>query len=480
MQEGGDTMLRSTIFSLVLLLALMPVGIIEKTGVSLSNVPVSVIGVQDGDTLLLASLPAGSPCRVPQIRLIGIDTPELPDAMRGDATKDVEKWCVRRNNQDVPGQDVPGMAREATEFVRDWLGITPQSSSVEVDLELPEGQLCDGADQRGRLLAYVYRRGERGDIARSLNAELLRRGYALAFVEEWYKNMVFPNIRSDYVAYFLQTHEQAQRNRIGFWGAYRPRFFMDWQGLEGLGSWPDRCELALLSPPDSRDGVSTTPTLRWTSVSGATSYLVQVGQIEEADHTNTTNQPIRFKIPTVFERSVTTTSVQISPPLENNKRYWWQVVARRADGAEIKSAVYSFTVGSRSRGVAPSVTWKASTPWSGDFNGPRDTSGRIWHAVNFDDSGWQNIALPDNDSFPGGTDRFYRGTFNLDSTSQELKVFFASDDGIWIYVNGNFIGHWGADWRDFGCVNNPLGRCGTTVSVSPVTIVVPEKVGFRL
>jgi endonuclease YncB( thermonuclease family) len=420
---------------------------------------VRVIGVEDGDTLLLAS-PVGD-CAIPQIRLVGVDTPELLEVVV-DSTKDVEKWCVRRNRQDVPG-----MAREAAGFVRNWLGNPRLESPVEVDLELPEGQLCDGADQRGRLLAYVYRRGERGDIARSLNAELLRRGYALAFLEEWYKNMVFPNIRSDYAAYFMQVHEQAQSNRVGFWGAYRPRFFMDWQGLAGLGSWPERCSLALLSPSDSSDGLPITPTLRWMPVQVAASYQVKVGQVREAGHTY--DQEIDFAT-VIVERSVTTTSVQISPPLRDNMRHWWQVIARRTDGTEIKSAVYSFTVGSRGRGLVPSATWKASTPWPGDFSGPRDPSGRIWHALNFDDASWQNISLPDNDSFPGGTDRFYRATFNLDSLPQELKVFFASDDGIWLYVNGNFLGHWGADWRDFGCVNNPLGRCGTTVSVAPVSI----------
>jgi len=116
-------------------------------------------------------------------------------------------------------------------------------------------------------------------------------------------------------------------------------------------------------------------------------------------------------------------------------------------------------------------SWKASATWSGDFNGPRDSKGRRWFDPDFNDSNWTPITLPDNDSFYSHNplDRFYRASFDL-SNIEIIKLSFSSDDGVWIYVNGRYLGHWGGQWRKGGCVNSPLKRCVENINVQPVVI----------
>ncbi|MFN3667235.1 MAG: IPT/TIG domain-containing protein [Sediminibacterium sp.] len=115
--------------------------------------------------------------------------------------------------------------------------------------------------------------------------------------------------------------------------------------------------------------------------------------------------------------------------------------------------------------------WKASAIWSGDFSGPRDSKGRRWFDPDFDDSDWTPITLPDNNSFYSlkPLDRFYRASLNL-SNWGTIRLSFLSDDGVWIFLNGRFLGHWGGQWRIGGCVNNPMGRCLENVNVQPIAI----------
>ena len=140
------------------------------------------------------------------------------------------------------------------------------------------------------------------------------------------------------------------------------------------------------------------------------------------------------------------------------------------------------------------VWWLASEVMkkTGDLH---DRQGNNWFDAEFDDSKWQQIALPDDDSFGNKVhcSRLYRSRFNLAKptenvdvtlsnsvlpntdyrSSQEtesLTLVFASDDGIWIYINGNFLGHWGAPEKRGGCVNDPLNRCGENGVVPPVLI----------
>jgi len=128
-------------------------------------------------------------------------------------------------------------------------------------------------------------------------------------------------------------------------------------------------------------------------------------------------------------------------------------------------------VGSRGRlSLDTAAEWRASPVTKQKHL--RDRAKRFWYAPDFNDSDWEEIELPDNNEF--GEDvkrqRYYRSRFWLREPSEALSVVFSSDDGIWIYVNGHLLGHWGARENEAGCVNDPLERCGINGTVPPVPI----------
>ena len=122
--------------------------------------------------------------------------------------------------------------------------------------------------------------------------------------------------------------------------------------------------------------------------------------------------------------------------------------------------------------------WKGSQPWNGAFEGPIDGLGRPWHDPEFDDSSWTQLAVPDSDTIPTSRDRFYRASFALAEVPSTFPVWFASDDGIWLYVNGTFVGHWGGGWRGGGCVNERV-YCITPVTVEPQDIAAYLHLGIN-
>lgn len=68
-------------------------------------------------------------------------------------------------------------------------------------------------------------------------------------------------------------------------------------------------------------------------------------------------------------------------------------------------------------------------------------------------------------------DRFYRGIFYISSIEDmfhDIVLGFKSDDGIWIYINGKFIAHYGGRIHEQGCVN--MGNCGIESTVEPFKI----------
>ena len=128
---------------------------------------VRVVGVRDGDTLVVEGATRK------EIRVIGVDTPEMrPSAEEQRLWQRV--WCVAET-------DVAPMAFEARGFVSRWLGNPTNRAPVEVEIEIPQLPPDGSIDVLGRLLAYVYRRGESGNFRQSLSGELLREGYSKAF-----------------------------------------------------------------------------------------------------------------------------------------------------------------------------------------------------------------------------------------------------------------------------------------------------------
>jgi len=89
-----------------------------------------------------------------------------------------------------------------------------------------------------------------------------------------------------------------------------------------------------------------------------------------------------------------------------------------------------------------------------------------WTAASFGDSDWKNITLPDGGPwYCDNCYRRYRGAFNLSETNRSFKLSFGSDDGLWIYINGQYIGHWGGDSTSrLMCVNNFYCRNNQAVS----------------
>ncbi len=98
--------------------------------------------------------------------------------------------------------------------------------------------------------------------------------------------------------------------------------------------------------------------------------------------------------------------------------------------------------------LAAGETWKAS-PVGEDCAGPADVDGRSWYEAEFDDSLWTDVLLPDNSTIPSGQDRYYRLFYHVaEPTTTEIQL--SSDDGAWLYVNGQLVGQWGGDCQGEG------------------------------
>lgn len=111
--------------------------------------------------------------------------------------------------------------------------------------------------------------------------------------------------------------------------------------------------------------------------------------------------------------------------------------------------------------------WDASDMiWQTDD--PEDDSGLPFWEPQFDGT-FTAITVPDAHQVPAGADRAYRTTFELDVVPPRVEVDVQSDDGLWLWVNGAEIGHWGGDWQEEGCVNDEA-NCLEFVEIDPVDI----------
>lgn len=115
-------------------------------------------------------------------------------------------------------------------------------------------------------------------------------------------------------------------------------------------------------------------------------------------------------------------------------------------------------------GELPAVSWEALAP-ENNFS-VYDSS---WTGANYTDGGWQNISLPDSGWNCDNCYRRYRGTFDLNDLSHTIKAYFESDDGLWLYVNGAYAGHWGANPGQLRCVNHFFG-CDVNDSVHDISL----------
>lgn len=122
--------------------------------------------------------------------------------------------------------------------------------------------------------------------------------------------------------------------------------------------------------------------------------------------------------------------------------------------------------------------WWGSQPFD-EEDGPTDDRGVPWTSTSYDMVGWSTVSLPDSGHCPAGQDRAYRAWFQPDDLEHKYKFRLQSDDGIWVYVNGDLVGHWGGDWQEEGCVNDGAS-CTSTVDVDPINLTDALHTGDNL
>jgi len=115
----------------------------------------------------------------------------------------------------------------------------------------------------------------------------------------------------------------------------------------------------------------------------------------------------------------------------------------------------------------PEIEWVAS-PTFADAPDPVDGGGVVFWEASANVSDWDPVLLPDRD-IPVGEDRAYVGLFDLPEIPVNLSLNLQSDDGIIVWVNGQYVGQWGGDWQLEGCVNENA-QCLVTIQVDPVDV----------
>lgn len=137
------------------------------------------------------------------------------------------------------------------------------------------------------------------------------------------------------------------------------------------------------------------------------------------------------------------------------------------------------------------ITWKGIGPLPRRTS-PQDGRSSWWFDKEFDDKGWEELTLPiperSNEKirrWDARQDVLARLHFNFKPGAGKVLLNFESDDGIWIYVNGQSIGHWGGDFDEIGCVNRRCAGGGKEAKVDPVDITShlapgPNVIAFRV
>jgi hypothetical protein len=121
------------------------------------------------------------------------------------------------------------------------------------------------------------------------------------------------------------------------------------------------------------------------------------------------------------------------------------------------------------RPAGADAVWIAS-PVMESCDGPV-VDGRAWHDPGFAPADWAAVVLPDTTGIPGdrNADRFYRTAFDA-RVGERIVLEWSSDDGSWVFLNGNQIAHEGGDCHQGGCVNMQCGSWmggGGFVDLSP-------------
>jgi len=130
-----------------------------------------------------------------------------------------------------------------------------------------------------------------------------------------------------------QQVEYLESNHTHYWRvrAKNAAGWGDWSATWSFTTGPPPpSPPTLLSPSNGATGVSTSPTLSWSTSTGATGYHLQVSTSPS------------FSSFTVNDSSLVTASRQVGP-LQYNTTYWWHVNAKNAAGTSNWSSTWSFT-----------------------------------------------------------------------------------------------------------------------------------------
>jgi hypothetical protein len=107
--------------------------------------------------------------------------------------------------------------------------------------------------------------------------------------------------------------------------------------------------------------------------------------------------------------------------------------------------------------LGPTITWTAS-PGMYDCVGPTDTAGHWWYEPDFNETGWSATSLPEWDMVPLNGDRYYRGVFQV-TEGGLYRLTLTSEDGLRVFVDGQFIMERGWGCHQPGCVGYPPYPC---------------------
>jgi|GEM_PF-1564706 len=115
----------------------------------------------------------------------------------------------------------------------------------------------------------------------------------------------------------------------------------------------------------------------------------------------------------------------------------------------------------------PTSQWWGSQPFSTEAD-PVDAAGRPFYDPAYEMVGWSTVVLPERNT-PVGYDKAFLTRFTLHSAPPDWHLDFDSDDGLWLWLDGDFLGHWGGDWQEEGCVND-AADCLISVDADPVDV----------
>lgn len=119
--------------------------------------------------------------------------------------------------------------------------------------------------------------------------------------------------------------------------------------------------------------------------------------------------------------------------------------------------------------------WYGSMPFSTEAD-PTDSNGVVFYDPSYTMRDFSTVSMPDEGHTPSGYDKVYLAWFDVPDLDHKILISPQSDDGLWLYLNGEYVGHWGGDWQEEGCVNDDAG-CLETMTVAPINVTDHLKVG---